>query len=111
MPVTGAPASMLSLMPRQEKWSSVVEKAHSFWRLAVTPTLSCGQERHLDAELLPDATELESTNCRCSSLCEYPEDKEVPGPHWPEPSGVRSFLFYFLLPPRNNNGPQIRFTL
>ncbi len=81
VPVTGAPASTLSLMPRQEKWSSVVEKAHSFWRLAVTPTLSCGQERHLDAELPPDATELESTNRQCSSLCEYPEGKEVPGPH------------------------------
>ncbi len=56
-------------------------ETHSFWRLAITPTLSCGQEWHLDAELPPDATELESTNCQCSSLCEYPEDKEVPGPH------------------------------
>ncbi len=29
-------------------------------------------------------------------------------PHWPEPSGVRSF---FQPPPRNTNGPQICFTL
>ncbi len=56
VPVTGAPASTLSPMPHQEKWSSVVEKAHSFWCLAVTPTLSCVQERHLDAELPTDAT-------------------------------------------------------
>ncbi len=76
VPVTDAPASMLSPMPCQEKWSSVVEKAHSFWRLAVTPSLSCGQERHLDAKLPTDATELESTNRRCSSLCKYPEDEE-----------------------------------
>ncbi len=34
-----------------------------FWCLAVTPTLSCGPERHLDAALPTDATELESTNC------------------------------------------------
>ncbi len=80
VPVTGAPASTLSPMPRQEKWSSVVEKAHSFWRLAITPTLSCGQERHLDAELPTDATELESPNRQCSSLCEYPEDEELSGP-------------------------------
>ncbi len=32
-----------------------------FWHLAVTPTLSCGPERHLDAEMPTDATELEST--------------------------------------------------
>ncbi len=68
-------------MPRQEKWSSVVEKANSFWCLAITPTLSCGQEWHLDAELLTDATELESTNHRCSSLCDSPEDEEVQGLH------------------------------
>ncbi len=68
-------------MPRQEKWSSVVEKADSFWCLAITPTLSCGQERHLNAELLTDVTELESTNHRFSSLCDYPEDEEVQGLH------------------------------
>ncbi len=64
-----------------EKWSSVMEKAHSFWRLAVTPTLSCGQEWHLDAKLPTDATELESTNSRCSSLGEYSEDAEAPELH------------------------------
>ncbi len=79
--VTDAPVSMLSPMPRQEKWSSVVEKAHSFWRFAVTPTLSCGQERHLNAKLQTDASELESINRQCSSLCEYSEDEEEPGPH------------------------------
>ncbi len=47
-----------------------MEKAHSFWRLAVTPTLSCGQEWHLDAELPTDPAKLELTNRRCSSLCE-----------------------------------------
>ncbi len=72
---------MLSPLPRLEKWSSVVGKAHSFWRLAVTATLSCGQERHLDAELPTDATELESTNRRCSSLCENSEDTEAPELH------------------------------
>ncbi len=35
VPVTGAPASTLSPMPRQEKWSSVMEKAHTFWRLTL----------------------------------------------------------------------------
>ncbi len=79
--MTGVPASMLSPLPRQERWSSVVEKAHSFWCLAITPTLSCGQERNLDAKLPTDATELESINRRCSSLCEYTEDEEAPGPH------------------------------
>ncbi len=72
---------MLSPLPRLEKWSSVVGKAHSFWRLAVTATLSCGQEQHLDAELPTDATELESTNRRCSSLCENSEDPEAPELH------------------------------
>ncbi len=76
VPVTGTPALTLSPMPRQEKWSSLVEKSHYFWHLAVTPTLPCGQERNLDAELPTDTTELESTNCRCSSLCEYPEDED-----------------------------------
>ncbi len=38
-----------------------------FWRLSVTPTLSCGPARHLDAALQTDATEIESTNRRCSS--------------------------------------------
>ncbi len=80
VPVTGAPASTLSPMPRQEKWSSVVGESTLFWRLAITPTLSCGQERHLDAELPTDATELESPNRQCSSLCEYPEDEELSGP-------------------------------
>ncbi len=79
--VTGVLASKLSPMPCQEMWSSVVEKVHSFWRLAVAPTLSGGQERHLDAELPTDATELESNNRRCSSLCEYPKDEDAPGPH------------------------------
>ncbi len=37
-------------------------------------SISCGQERHLDAKLPTEATELESTNCRLSSLCEYAED-------------------------------------
>ncbi len=58
-----------------------MEKAHSFWRFGVTPTLSCGQERHLNAKLPTDATELESINRQCSSLCEYSEDEEEPGPH------------------------------
>ncbi len=65
--VTGAPTSTLSPIPRQGRWSSVVEKAHSFWHLAVTPTLSCGLAQHFDAVLPTDATELESTNCQCSS--------------------------------------------
>ncbi len=81
MPVTGVPALTLSPLPRLEKWSSVVEKAQSSWRLAVAPILSCGQEHHLDAELPTYATELESTNRRCSSICEYPEDAEGPELH------------------------------
>ncbi len=81
VPVTCRPASTLSPMPRLEKWSSLVEKSHFFWHLAITPTLSCGPERHLDAELPTDATELESTNRRCSSLCEYSEDAEAPELH------------------------------
>ncbi len=52
VPVTGTSALTLSPMPRQEKRSSLVEKSHSFWHLAVTPTLSCGQEWHLNAELI-----------------------------------------------------------
>ncbi len=67
VPVTGAPASTLSPISRPGKWSSVMEKAHFSCRLAVTPIFSCGQERHLDAELPTDATELESTNRQCSS--------------------------------------------
>ncbi len=38
-----------------------------FLAFSCTPDLSCGPERHLDAALPTDATELESTNCRCSS--------------------------------------------
>ncbi len=56
-------------------------ETHSSWHLAVTPILSCGQERHLDAELPTDATELESTNRWCSSICEYLEDTEAPELH------------------------------
>ncbi len=40
VPVTGAPASTLSPIPRQWKWSSVVENAHSFWHLAVVAGLA-----------------------------------------------------------------------
>ncbi len=56
------PASRSNLTPRPDKWSSVLEEAHFSLRLALTPTLSCEQERHLDAELLTALIELESTN-------------------------------------------------
>ncbi len=97
VPVTGAPASTLSPMPRQENWSSVVEKTHSFWRLAVTPTLSCGQERHLDAELPTDATELESTKRRCSSFMRIPWRRRSTRENEkrkPKKTNLRNFLWY-----------------
>ncbi len=62
--LTSASESMLSPISCQGRWFSVVEKAHFFWWLAVTPTLS---GRHLDAALPTNATELESTNRRSSS--------------------------------------------
>ncbi len=98
VPVTGMPASTLIPMPRQEKWSSEVEKAHSFVRLAVTPTLSCGQKWHLDAELPTDATELESTNRRYSSFMWI---------HWRR-RGARVASTHFVKVRGNNARPQGR---
>ncbi len=107
VPVTGVLASKLSPMPCQEMWSSVVEKVHSFWSLAIAPTLSCGQERHLDAELPTDATELESNNRRCSSLCEYPKDEDAPSTHFVKVRGDNARLngrtrYWYALPPKGN---------
>ncbi len=42
------------------------------------PNFHVGKNDH---ELPTDVTELESTNCRYSLLCEYPEAKESSGPH------------------------------
>ncbi len=47
-------------MPRQEKWPFFIGESTLFLAFSRNPN-SCEQERHLDAELPPDATELEST--------------------------------------------------
>ncbi len=52
-----------------------------FLAFSRNPNSFMWEERPLYAELPTDATELESTNHRCSLLCEYPEDEEAPGPH------------------------------
>ncbi len=54
---------------RQDKRFSVLEEAHFSLHLALTLSLSCERERHLDAEFLTVLIELESTNYRFNSVC------------------------------------------
>ncbi len=77
--MTGVPGSTLSPIPRQGRWSSIVEKAHSFCRLAKTPPLSCG---HLSETLLrrgghPKATMFPGGPWDMCSPGRSPEDTEI----------------------------------
>ncbi len=78
------PASWSNPTPHPDKWSSQeAQEAHFSLRLALTPSLSCERERHLDAELLTALIELESTNHRCNSVCGCPRVTREPELHPP----------------------------
>ncbi len=95
---------------RQGRWSSVVEKAHSFWHLAVSPTLSCGPARHLDSALPTDATELESTNRRMEFIMRIPWNRRgtrAASVHFLNVRGDNARLngrtrYWYALPPKAN---------
>ncbi len=70
--VSYEPASWANPTPRPDKWFSEPEKAHFSCRSVLSPALSWGQERHLNAEPPSALIERESTNRRCNWVCGCP---------------------------------------
>ncbi len=74
-------ASWLNPTPHLDKLSSLMEKAHFFWSLILTPILSYEREWHFDVELPSALNELKSTNRRCNWVCGCPGVAGEPTPH------------------------------